>query len=142
MPSGVRTACWSSSVQQSSDDSLFIDLLPFIQRCIEEDERTKQKKITLGVCSELIPVAQKLLGKKYESYQIVALDFVRAVIKLWFLELRAISRSAGKTPELSMNLPEVYMGIAALCADVKVLQQRKGLVADKAKVVQELFGQL
>ena len=109
---------------------------------MEEDEHKNQQVVTLGVCSELLPSISAILKKsKYASHMVSCLDFLRVVVKRWFVELRQMSKEKPKDG-LSLNLPAVYFGIVGLQKQVKQLSTRDGLLGRKAKVVADLFDQI
>ena len=131
-----------SYIQKTNDDALLVDVLPIVQKQIEEDEKTKEQIITLGACSDLMPLVKGLLNRKYENYKVVALDFVRCIIKKWFLELREMNRNKTSNLGQSLSLSPVYFAIFSLLDQINELSKKPGLIGNKASVVKDLFQQL
>ncbi|XP_076815848.1 KATNB1-like protein 1 isoform X1 [Clavelina lepadiformis] len=128
---------------RTDDDSVFVDLFPFITKCILEDEKVKQTKITLGACLELLPVLDRLLHKKYEDYVVVSLDFIRTMIKRWYMELRDMkNKNHSHALNSSLSLSPVYTKLLSMSEQIDHLSLKKGNIGSKAKVVQELLSQL
>uniref|UniRef100_H2YGH5 Katanin p80 subunit C-terminal domain-containing protein n=1 Tax=Ciona savignyi TaxID=51511 RepID=H2YGH5_CIOSA len=55
-----------SYILRTDDDSLLVDILPFLTQRLAENEKHKHA-VTLGVCVDLLPVIERLLKKKYEE---------------------------------------------------------------------------
>nr|CAB3257961.1 KATNB1-like protein 1 [Phallusia mammillata] len=125
------------------DDGLYVDVLPFVTKCIAEDETSNKQQVTLGACLELMPAVENLLRKKYEDYLIVCLDFMRTVIKRWYNELRAMSKQKpGQELEQSLSIPPVYTKLLSMTESIERLSKRNGNIGSKAKVVLEMLNQL
>uniref|UniRef100_H2YGH4 Katanin p80 subunit C-terminal domain-containing protein n=1 Tax=Ciona savignyi TaxID=51511 RepID=H2YGH4_CIOSA len=131
-----------SYILRTDDDSLLVDILPFLTQRLAENEKHKHA-VTLGVCVDLLPVIERLLKKKYEDYVVVSLDFIRTIVKTWYRELSNMKNSRNyQSLNASLNLPPVYSSLLSLHDLIQRLANKSGPVATKAKVVHEMLNHL
>nr|XP_026689781.1 KATNB1-like protein 1 [Ciona intestinalis] len=131
-----------SYLLRTNDDSLFVDILPFLTKSLTENEKQKQP-VTLGVCLELLPILERLLTKKYEEYVVVSLDLIRTMMKTWYRELYNMKQHENNLPlNSSLSLPPIYVKLMSLNELVERLSKKSGTTATKAKVVHEILNQL
>lgn len=134
-----------SYMLRMDDDSLYADVLPCLAHSIRE-QNSIGKKVTLGICFELLPVLQKLLKSKYEDYIVKSLDFVRIMSHNWFMELRDMKKNGAQGDASnrgqSVSLPPIYLSLVNMQERIKKLCRRSGQIGDKAKVIDKILEEL
>lgn len=124
----------TSYLIKSDDDSLFNDVIPQLTRCIKE-ENSLGKKVTLGMCLELLPAMQRLLKTKYEDYILTSLDFLRVMCHRWYLELKHVEKGEGDLKNQSLSLKPIHLELMSMQNTVKKLCRRDGKIGERAKVL-------
>nr|XP_039256219.1 KATNB1-like protein 1 [Styela clava] len=126
---------------RTNDDSLFVDVIPHLASSIRENNAIG-KKVTLGICVELLPVLQRLLKTKFEDYVVASLDFMRIMSQNWYMELRELKQKGEGDKNHSMSLPQIYLELINMQVIIKKLCRRTGKIGDKAKVLFDILEQL
>ncbi|XP_076017832.1 KATNB1-like protein 1 [Genypterus blacodes] len=120
------------------DTGVFVDFLPLITRCIDEDSRG----VTIGCCVDLFPLVKKVLTSPYEEYLIVGFKWINAVLKNWSEQLRASGFSGSTNQLLDKNFQIFNKQLLELWHQEPFFKSLPGVTGDMAKVIDSFLSQL
>ncbi|XP_013414853.1 KATNB1-like protein 1 [Lingula anatina] len=126
-----------SYLQKINNDSVTVDILPYLTKCIRDDWRP----LSMGACMDLLPSLKKLLTSKFEDYIISSLDFIRAVLKKWWKEISSDHNQSGMMLR-SRSVIGVYTSLKAMTDIVDKLSERTDRTGERARLVQVFLKQL
>ncbi|KAJ8399089.1 hypothetical protein AAFF_G00414680 [Aldrovandia affinis] len=113
------------------DTGVLVDCLPVITKSLQDEKPS----ISIGCCVELLPLVRNILTSKYEEYLIVGLHWVQSVVKKWWPELSANSRSAQDSHSDDRNIQVMKQQLQELWERGSQLSLVPGTTGEMAKAI-------
>ncbi|KAG9347299.1 hypothetical protein JZ751_004866 [Albula glossodonta] len=120
------------------DTGVLVDCLPVITKSLQDDK----PHISIGCCVDLLPLVKIILASKYEEYLIVGLHWVQSVIKKWWPELSANSRSTQDSSSDDWNIQVMKQQLQELWKQGSQLSVVPGATGEIAKGIESYLSQL
>uniref|UniRef100_A0AAY4BS06 Katanin p80 subunit C-terminal domain-containing protein n=1 Tax=Denticeps clupeoides TaxID=299321 RepID=A0AAY4BS06_9TELE len=120
------------------DTGVLLDCLPILAKSLQDE----QPYVSVGCCIDLLPQVKSVLASKYEEHLIVALHWVRSVIKKWWPELSANDKRAQNDGPNDGNIVVMKQQLKELWEEGGQLSLVPGTTGEIAKVIESYLSQL